>query len=289
MKIAYIMLVHKNFDQINMNINKLIDEYNDVYIHVDTKNEDLYRYLEDKYREHEKVHIIKNRVHVNWSGFSVVRATLNLIEAVKESNKEYNYVNLLSGQCFPIKSNDEIREFLSKNKGSEFIEYRDITDSKSASFTLKRYNFFRERKNIRKLYVRIIDNIIRRLQRPFIYRNNFIGMRLYRGSQWFTISYDCMLYVLNYIEENPWIFKDFKYTLTPDEHFFQMLICNSPYKEKIVNNNLRYIDWSLGGNSPKVLTMTDLDMLTNSEKLWARKFDTQKDRELLYKLIEHTK
>jgi len=44
-----------------------------------------------------------------------------------------------------------------------------------------------------------------------------------------------------------------------------------------VNDDLRYVDWSEGGASPRVLTSYDLDRMTRSSALFARKFDPRID------------
>lgn len=279
------VLAHKNFEQIKMLIDQISDEQTDIFIHIDKKNDALYQQLQSETHKNNNVFIIEDRVSVNWSGFSQIDATLNLIKKVVRINRDYDYVSLISGQCFPIKSNDYIRDFLTENKGKEFIEYMDITNNEKYLYRLKIYNFFREHKHIRKLYMRIIDNILRRIQKPIIKRKNFKNMRLYRGSQWFTITFDCLKYVLNYIEENPFILEDFKYTLVPDEHFFQIIIMNSPYSSRVINNNMRYIDWENQKNSPKTLTNEDLDKLIYSSDIIARKFDLDVDRNLLTNLI----
>ena len=285
-KIAYIILAHKGYEQLNILINQIVDDNTDIYIHIDKKNDELYNLLKKKPLRNQHVNIINERVIVNWSGFSQVEAVLNLLNKVKENNKSYDYVSLISGSCFPIKDNEYIRNFLTQNNGYEFIQYRDITHDKANLYRLKCYNFFRENKNIRKLYMRIIDNIIRRIQKTFVIRKNFNGMKLYHGSQWFTITYGCAEYILDYVERNSWFIEDFKYTLVPDEHFFQMIIMNSEYKHKVKNNNLRYIDWSKGGNSPKILTLEDMGLINNSTQLIARKFDIDIDRNILMNLVE---
>ena len=45
----------------------------------------------------------------------------------------------------------------------------------------------------------------------------------------------------------------------------------SPFRNKIVNNSLRYIDWKRG--NPYVFTEKDYDELSKTDKLFARKFD----------------
>ncbi len=244
MKIAYIMLVHKNFNQIKLLTDQLADELTHVYIHVDKKNEELFNELKNEYVNNENVSIIDKRIKVNWSGFSQVQATLNLMESALENNNfKFEYISLISGQDFPIKSNDYIRKFLSDNNGNQFIQYRDINNDKKFLFRLKIYNFFRENPNARKAYIKIVDNILRRLQKLVIKRKNLEGFNLYTGSQWFTLSRECVEYIFKYLEENNKYLLDFKYTFCPDEEFFQILILNSKFKEKVINDNLRYIDW----------------------------------------------
>ena len=208
----------------------------------------------------------------------MVKATLILLNMVRDSNKKYDYISFISGQDYPIKSKEFIRTFLKKNAGKEFVEFEDISNY---FWRLKCYNFFRENKNNRKLFMRVLDNTIRYPQKLLVRRNNFNNMKLYYGSTWFTITYSCVLYILKYIEDNPEYEKQFKYSSCSDEHFFQMIIMNSHYKDSVVNNNLRYTDWSNGGNSPKTLTIKDYDKLKNSDKLYARKFNSDIDKDII--------
>lgn len=54
--------------------------------------------------------------------------------------------------------------------------------------------------------------------------------------------------------------------------------CLPTLKDTVVNDNLRYIDWSkIGVTVPAFLTLDDADNLLNSPKLFARKFDIRFD------------
>lgn len=284
MKLAYIISVHKGIEQIKLLIDQLNEDFTDIYIHVDKNAENLYTQLENYYSKMDNIILIKNRVHVNWSGFSQVKATLNLLESVRRTNKTYDYISFISGQCYPLKSNQFIKEYLDKNKGKEFIECNKLNDCDL--FRLKCYNLFRESKYIRKLWMRTLDNISRRLQKKIIWRNNLKNFSLYHGSSWWTITYDCSLFILNYLEENPWFIKDFQHTLCPDEHFFQILIMNSVYSENVVNDNLRYVNWKKPANSPDIIVSSDFLKLMDSPKLYARKFDIDVDNNVLNRLRE---
>src|SRR5699024_113161 len=156
-KLAYLILAHKDYEQVTLLIEQLIDEDTHVFVHVDKKNNKLYEELESGNKSKNNVHILSDRVSVNWSGFSQVDATLKLLTSAMLSDFKFEYVSLLSGQCLPIKSNEYIKSFLSEYKGFEFLEYKDITTNKKYSYRLKIYNFFRENKNIRKIHMRLLD------------------------------------------------------------------------------------------------------------------------------------
>lgn len=289
MKIAYIISAHKGSEQLKLLLKYLNDKNTDIYIHIDLKSETLYRDIKDSIGGNDNIYLVEDRIDVNWSGFTQVKATLNSMIKIKNSGEKYDYISYISGQDFPIKNNLYIKEFLERNKGKEFIEYSKLGEVDL--FRLKKYNFFRESKKIRKKYMRVLDNIFRRLQKLTPNRNNFNNISLYHGSSWFTITEVCMYYILNYIQSNPQYIKDFEYTLCPDEHFFQMIILNSKFKKNVVNNNLRYIDWRRPANSPRVLDITDFDKLKKSDKLIARKFDLDYDKEIINSLdmILHNK
>src|SRR5699024_5116533 len=110
-----------------------------------------YRKLKDYYINNDNVNIIDNRVSVNWSGFSQVEATINLMEEIDKIDKTYDYISFISGQDYPIKSSKYIDEYLEKNKGKNFIEYDNIG---RYEWRIKRYNLITEFQNNRKIYIR---------------------------------------------------------------------------------------------------------------------------------------
>ena len=73
----------------------------------------------------------------------------------------------------------------------------------------------------------------------------------------------------------------------PDEFLIPTIVMNSPFRDSIINDNFYYIDWSRGGSNPKTLTAEDFDKLMSSDKLMARKFDTQTDAKILDLLDHH--
>ena len=85
----------------------------------------------------------------------------------------------------------------------------------------------------------------------------------------------------SFIKDNPKIRRFAKYTWAPDEFLIPTLIMNSPFRETVVPENYRYIDWSQGGPNPKIFTVEDFEALKKTNKLLARKFDIKIDTRIL--------
>ena len=81
--------------------------------------------------------------------------------------------------------------------------------------------------------------------------------------------------------------KSFRHLDKHDNVFFIMyrIECNwggySFVKAKVINDNLRHIDWSRGGAHPKIFSKHDLQDLVLTDKYFARKFDISVDEEIL--------
>ena len=125
MKIAYIILCHKNAKQINMMIDALNDKENTFFIHLDKKSN-----IENLIKMGSNIHILPEdkRIDIKWGNISMIKATKNLLQAVFNSKEKYDYVWLLSGQDFPLKKQSEIKKYLEENRGKNFIEVIDQSD-----------------------------------------------------------------------------------------------------------------------------------------------------------------
>ena len=64
---------------------------------------------------------------------------------------------------------------------------------------------------------------------------------------------------------------------------------NSPFKEKVINDDIRYIDWTTGPEYPRTLTLDDFTKVRESNALFARKFSLTKDYAIIQRLISHFK
>ena len=272
LKIAHLILTHGSPLQLKRLLTKLLHTDAAVFIHVDLKT-DIQEYL--FFEAIPNVYLIKKRVFVNWGGYSIVQATVNLCKEVIGTGIAFDYVNLLSGQDYPIKSHEQIHQFLADNQGKAFMEFYSVTDVwQEAIPRLTQYHLTDFRfKGANKLE-RLINFILPERKMP----NGLVPVG---RSQWFTLPLEQVKYVVDYLTKNPAVKSFFSYTWGSDEIIFQTILFNSPFKDTMINNNLRYIDWSEKRASPKVLTMQDAGLLMQSDKLYARKFSLTVDSGIL--------
>lgn len=268
--IAHVILAHQHPQQVVRLVEAIAHPTVDIFIHID-KNSPIAPFL-SALRNHTDLKFISNRKKITWGAFSMVEATLQSFKEVLATNKPFGFINLISASDYPLKPAGMIHETLQRHVGRSFMEmhFSDSpwwieAQSKVQKYHLAYFNFVGKHK-----LERLINQVtpIRKIPMKMIFTGR---------SQWMTLCADHVRYVLSYIDENPQVVRFFKYTWGPDEFFFQTILFNSPFRSDIVNDNLRYTDWTEGGASPKVLTGQDFEKLVNSGKLYARKFDVDSD------------
>jgi hypothetical protein len=98
---------------------------------------------------------------------------------------------------------------------------------------------------------------------------------------------DAVSFVHHYVRDHPEFASVFRRVFIPDELFFQTILVNSELRNRIVNDDLRYIRWTATGSGPEVLLVDDFDRLRDTESLFARKFDQGADGRVLDLIEEH--
>ena len=78
-----------------------------------------------------------------------------------------------------------------------------------------------------------------------------------------------------------------KYSRATDEIWIQSILANSPLKNQIVNDDLRYIDWTSGPDYPKTLDSSDFENISKSDNaIFARKFNLNRNPEIKERLLD---
>lgn len=279
MRIAHIIIAHKNQHQLLRLIERLRHPQFDFYIHLD-KKAPLSEF--DQLREDEQLKLIRNRARVNWGGNSLLKAITNSLEEVVSLNKGYGYIHLLSAQDYPLMPATAIYDYFKSRPNRNFISY-DISGNSPwwqlARQRYEQYHFTDFNFKGKYLLQKIINAITPTRKFPG-------GLPLYGGSNstWWTITEPCGQYIINTLNNDKKLTRFLKYCWCTDEFVIASLIMNSPFQRQTVNDNLRYLDWSEGKPSPKLLDLPDFESIKNSEMMFARKFDLTLQPEIMDKI-----
>ena len=243
-------------------------------IHVDRKTDDAeYSVLTQSLRELSSVRFLERHT-CHWGGFGHVRATLKGIAELLARGDAFDYVILLTGQDYPIKSNERINQFFEERRPQSFMAFSALpSESWSPRGGLDR---------IEHWHVRAYG---RHLHSPFT-RAFPTGLRPFGGGAYWCLSRTSIEYIARFVDTRPDVVSFFKHVDIPDEIFFQTILLNSHLRDTIVNDNLRYIDWTRG-RRPAILETRDFDALRASPKLFARKFDVDQDENVLDLIDSH--
>jgi uncharacterized protein YjiS (DUF1127 family) len=302
--IAYLILAHNHPRQLARMVRALDSPAARFIIHIDAKA-DL-RTFENALPGSARVHYLRDRVRVEWMGWSIVEATLRMVrEAMRD---EFGYAVFLSGADYPIKPREEIESFYA-NAREEFICFWRLEDRPS---WLHKVQYFHpvDWIPVRGWATNTEPSYWRRLfwGRWFKYmkympRRRFPhGLVPYGGPDWWSLSRACLAHVLECARARPALTRFFRCTASPGELFFQTVVMNSPFASRVRNFaayeawreqrrrsgqdlsrlseesfNDRYVDWSgeAGGGreTPAVLDQRDWDNLRTTPSHFARKFD----------------
>ncbi|MEP7316511.1 MAG: beta-1,6-N-acetylglucosaminyltransferase [Sphingomicrobium sp.] len=206
-----------------------------------------------------------------WGGYSLVNAELRGMKRLLAMNDRWTHFINLSGQDFPLKSQAYIRDFLRAHPGRQFIRALDQIAIRPETMNRLSHHF-----------VEAFGRIFRtRLPRRFMK-----DTRPYIGTQWKAVTRSFCEFSVHDPRANR--FKKFyAQSFIADEGFFQTLMMNSPGHGRVMNDDLRSIDWVPDGDiklRPRTFVTADAARLMASPNLFARKFGADEDSHILSSL-----
>ena len=299
----YLILAHKNPQQLARMIKTLDDGNSKFFIHLDAKTpiEPFTVQLED-----EHIVFIPERERCVWGDFSIVLATIHLMEAAaKVQNK--GFFILMSGQDYPIKPMGELDAFLEENAQCDFIDYLPLEQKwkpKMVKDKLAHYHILHsETRGDSNCYAPFSRSSLFQKGRTLwhllkgrLSLENFKKLRQlprreapfaqqYAGSQFWAFSentfYDVLTYIQKHREE---LELYYQYTSSPDEVYFHSILLNLKEEGRkiILKNQLTYVNYFRKNN---VFLTEDFEKLTSAEEqFFARKFDMEIDAIILDRL-----
>lgn len=309
MKHAVLIMAHKNKEQVIRLIRALACEEFDFFVHPDIEWNLSAQDLKDIESCADNVHLASKRIHGELDHWSLPQITLNLLDdaLANESNSdvEYSYFLLLSGQDYPIKGKKYILNFLEEQYPKPLVHADKYEDEHwvQTKFMLVRWSH-----KVEDVHIRMKPGILRKIRvAPYViaefFEKHFYGtpyervikhgIKLYGGSQWWILPHGVIDFIKGKEKSDPKLIKEFKRTWTPDETFFQTMAMNSDYSQYCIKNDsiygyglgelpcMTYADFysetkSFRGH-PHDITVNDFDRIMAKKTLFARKFNIDVD------------
>lgn len=278
MKQVFLIQAHKDLAQLNALVRQLRDDDFIIYVNLDRKC------ALDPAAVDPGARLVRERIDVHWGGFSQVQATLNALREIVAAVPAFDKVLFLSAQDFPLLSNARLKQELAALAGQELLDVVQIgPQGWNVPF---RYQYFSHEGSGAPR--RLLDSLANRLLRA-TGRKRHLPARLqpWGGSSWWALSRACIVELLARLEREPAIIRFFRSVQCPDEMFFQTLVMNSRFRERVLSRNFRYIQWpEQGARNPEVLAEHDLERILASGAHFCRKLDSVRSAGLLARLRE---
>lgn len=286
---AVLILAHNHIEQVTA-LAKALHTRFAVYIHLDKK----YHVSDAELQQLmalERVHVFQ-AIDVHWGGFSIGEAELLLMkEAMKDP--DVTYVHIISGQDWPVKKVDAIYGFY-ENTDAIYMTWapaKGVVKSHEPIILWQQYYFHYDDMNRRSLYGKLYHRwtmFWQTLMRVNKFKDLGISYEIYQGANWCDLPRYAVEYILKYMDNHPEYRRMLKTGCFSDEVLCQTILCNSPYRDKIANDNHRYIKWEKQYNSyPAILDERDLPEINGGEYHFARKIDLIISKKLIDKLKEN--
>lgn len=300
---AFLITCYKQPQLVARIIRVLASSNHFFFIHVDKKTE-ISPFI-DATRNINNV-LFTEQINVYHARISQLKSELILLYSVRDfeaSNKiKFDYVHLISGNDYPIRSNEQFDAFFEKTN-STFMLY----DSEQYWEKMKKYeehtvNDYHLNKGglISSIFIKTLGSFLGSVF-PRKKITNLAG-----GWDWWSWNALTFNYVLDFLDSNPNYLKRWNHTLCVTEKFFHTLLFDKKQEFNFETwNPLRFVSWKprrdMGANynpcRPYDLTEAEYELIINSKAFFCRKVDEEKSSKLLdmidsqrgdyYDILEH--
>lgn len=283
-KHAYLIIAHNNFWQLEKLVLALDYPYNDIYMHVDVRADGFDQSKFETICKYSHVRIFRE-IAVRWGRYEQIQVEMLLFENASKHGP-YGFYHLISGSDFPIKSQEQIHAYFNRYPGENFIDAHHV--SLGTPEICRRARFFhffvgKGWKNTLLHRVCLVPQLLLGVNRL---RNK--DVEIYFGSNWCSLTHE---FVLHLLQQSKFCEALFNHVNSCDELFVQTIAKRGNFKihsdsHDLVDSISRYIDWSGGGASPKTLDVSDFEKLASSDACFARKIDSNHDKELVLRVLD---
>ena len=296
LNIAFLIVAHTNPEQLNLFIKQLLEyPHCDVYIHTDAKNPGMVSRIQNSPR----VFVLPEHYDVKWGDYTQIQVN-NYLLKFAAAHGEYDYYSLHSGADLAIRPVCEFASHLQETRHYAYYEASRLPTSWQYGGGFGRVALywpkcFRKRlsphspmRYLRSLYGRLYGwRILKGRELPEQYP-------LFGGADWFTISHACVLDLLNIVDTHKDFDELFINSLSGAEIYYVTLFeLTKGTRSTQSKNMLRYVDWKERGQklsvgAPNNCSMDFLSDIENSERYFARKFDSNYDNRIIEYFLAKT-
>lgn len=219
MTAAYLMLAHDNLDVAGEVARALGADGRALAAHIDARAPDA---DVAAFRDAAGDALMIKRRPCEWGMFSLVSATLDGLEMLVSSGRDFSHVMLVSGADLPLRPMADLDAFLSANPGADIIESVELSEKRwvmdgLSEERLRLFHPFNWRKRQRLFDASVEVQRFLRVRRSLPSK---ISPAL--GSQWWCLSRGTIESILN-DPQLPDLKRFFRWSWIPDECFFQTL------------------------------------------------------------------
>lgn len=267
MKFAYLISAYTDAPHLKRLVEALHPDAH-FFIHIDKKS-DITPFV--SLLQGDNIHFLEERVEVRWATITQVDFQMALIKAALDFPVRFDELFFLSGQDYPLWSNEHITRWMEEQEGREMLSGIRIEESQKEEVDGKKsgmsrqvatYQEFRplfnlpvlgEQGNNRLsiLYRKLMWALGRR--KPLTLKVDGQVWHLYKGADYWGITQGLAAYVYKMYTTHPEIRQYFKDSFAPSETMIQTIAFNSPEWAK------RCILWE--GEYPGLAALTPLHFI----------------------------
>lgn len=275
---AFIMPVFKQPGLVARIIKVLEAPNHFFFLHVDKKTQNFSEFVE-KCGACKNVCFIE-RIPIYHGTISQVNATINLLQATLKHKTAFDFVHLISGNDYPLRSNEQLdaffetteQSFMYFNYDDKHPQWKDVYEEHTNWWHSNGTENILDRFFCKHSHSRLLNRLFPR--KPI---NGLTG-----GWDWCTWHISVVEFIVDAIQNTKHgrdLLKRFNHTISPCEHFFTTLLSDNIEKLNVCKHfPIRFVSWEphhpLKSNyRPYNLDERDYERVIDSAAFFCRKVD----------------
>ncbi len=270
MRQVILIHAHRDLAQLNALVAQLLDDDFLIYVNIDGKS------AIDVGAVHRAARLVHPRIDIHWGRFSQVEATLHSMRHVLADAGQFDKLLFISAQDAPLLPNLRLKQELAALAAGELIDC--VPAGPGGWDCAERYQYFHAGGALAPA-CRVLNRAMRAcgLRRAMVN-----GWQPWAGSSWWALSRGCVAAIVARAAADAALLRFFRTVDCPDEMFFQTVVMNSPFRQRVLHKNFRHIQWTTGSTrSPQVLDESDFGQIAAAPAHFCRKLEPQASAALL--------